>query len=81
MKAKLITILSEVLKNPSLKTSLNDNSNLLDDVGMDSLSLIDLVLRIEEEFHIHIDYNTLVYNDLKSISKFCDFLAKQKKIV
>lgn len=53
---RLLTIINTVLENRSKKTveSINENSSLRNDFGLDSLDLAELTVRIETEYDVDI---------------------------
>ena len=53
---KLLAIINTVLENRGMTTvsSLNENMSLKDDIGLDSLGLAELTVRIEAEFDVDI---------------------------
>lgn len=75
MTERIKNILADVLEDHSLGPSLSDNANLITEIGLDSLQMIDFMLRIEEEFDIEIDFEKLNFDDLQSISRFSQHLS------
>lgn len=53
---------------------INCQTNLVDDVGLDSMELINLILEIEEKFDIEIDFDDFEYDCLECFDKFADFI-------
>ncbi len=53
---KLLEIINTVLENRGKKTvdSIDENSNLRSDIGLDSLDLAELTVRIEAEYDVDI---------------------------
>jgi acyl carrier protein len=54
MKKKLLAILNDILITNSLAeiTELNESLKFKDDLGFDSITMVDLVVKIEDEFGI-----------------------------
>jgi acyl carrier protein len=77
MIKKIKKIIAKVLEEPGLENSLSDNADLINDVGLDSLQMIDFMLKIEEEFDIEMDFESLNFNDMRSIHKFGEYLVVQ----
>lgn len=75
MEKKIINILSEIKEDEKLKDTLTGESSIIDDVGLDSLEMINFLLMIEEEFGKEIDFERLEYSNLESINKFVSFLG------
>ena len=59
---KLLEILNDVLNNNDLKSinELNPNHSLRDDLGLDSLALAELTVKIESEFNVDIFEDEIV---------------------
>jgi acyl carrier protein len=59
-------------------SSIRDSANLFNDCGLDSTSVIDLVLSIEDRFGVNIDEDELVVTLFQDLSKLCSLIeAKQ----
>lgn len=58
----LITIINTILTNRGKQTieSINEKTNLRDDLGLDSLDLAELTVRIEAEYDVDIFENGVV---------------------
>ena len=70
-------ICSEVKKIIENQTNLDlQNNDLLLDKGVDSLSLINIVIEIENYFDIEIDPEDLNYNTLKSITDIANCITR-----
>lgn len=61
---KLLTIINTVLKNRGKKevSFINENTNLRDDLNLDSLDLAELTVRIEAEYDVDIFEDGIVNN-------------------
>ena len=73
METTIISLLSEVKENESLTKTMNSQTRIIDEIGLDSLEMINLILRIEEEFNIEIDFENFdicVMNTIGSLSEF-----------
>lgn len=59
---KLISIINIVLTNRGKQTveSINNNTSLRDDLGLDSLDLAEITVRIEAEYDVDIFENGVV---------------------
>lgn len=68
----------EVKKIIKGQTNLDlQNNDLLLDKGVDSLSLINIVIEIENYFDIEIDPEYLNYNTFQSIASVSNLIEKQ----
>ncbi|MEA2109898.1 MAG: phosphopantetheine-binding protein [Pseudomonadota bacterium] len=69
--AKLYGILSEMLEEVP---KLDENTDLLTDLGLDSLAVMRLVEAVEDEFDLAIPLNVLA--DVRTIKEFSEQLQK-----
>ena len=60
----LYTIIGNQLSTPR---NLNDDMRLIEDLGMDSLALMNLVLDIEDEYDISFDDGNLLFENFKYV--------------
>jgi acyl carrier protein len=74
---KIIGIISEIRNEPELLQHLLGTSDVLNDGGLDSLQLINFILRVEDEFNIEIDFDEFDMVHLNSIDTFCCFIESQ----
>ncbi|WP_054741176.1 acyl carrier protein [Cellulosilyticum ruminicola] len=77
MKEKIKEILVEVSEKPELMEALQGDFNIIEEVGLDSLQMINFILRVEDEFDVEIDFDEFDYDNLQSVSSFCEFLKNQ----
>jgi acyl carrier protein len=78
MVEQIKRIIGQVVENESISENLSDNADIIHDVGLDSLQMIEFMLRIEEEFNIELAFDTLDISHLYSIKTFSDFISSQK---
>ncbi|MDO3681710.1 acyl carrier protein [Paenibacillus ehimensis] len=73
----IVQILCQIKEgSPSLRERLTLETDLNDDVGLDSLQMINFMVKVEEELRIEIDYDEFDYSHLRSIGTFIDFLNR-----
>jgi acyl carrier protein len=72
---KVIQILAEVKNDPALVEKSGENTDIINEIGLDSLQMINFALRVEDEFGIVIDFEAFDFDLLLSLKSFCDFLA------
>jgi acyl carrier protein len=60
-------------------SSIRDTANLFNDCGLDSTSVIDLVLSIEERFGVSIDEDELVVTLFQDLSKLCSLIDAKRQ--
>ncbi|MCU1283440.1 MAG: hypothetical protein JWM53_6986 [bacterium] len=67
-------ILAKVKSDPTLFARLPDTAHLIDQVGLDSIEMLQLMLEIEATLSIEIDFDRLEYSYLRSIHTLATFL-------
>ncbi|MGB3402978.1 MAG: CmcI family methyltransferase [Microcoleaceae cyanobacterium] len=72
------TLLEEVKGVPGLAQTLQDSSNIIEDVQLDSLEMINFMLKIEQDLKIEIDFEQLDFDYFQSIAKFTEFLSRME---
>jgi acyl carrier protein len=80
MEQTIKTILGEIIENPNKALEFKSDTNIISDVGLDSLKLINFILKVEEELNIYIDFDSFTHDDLTSIEKFSNFLQKCEQV-
>ncbi|WP_019911064.1 acyl carrier protein [Paenibacillus sp. HW567] len=75
MQQKIIEIIAEIKEEPRLLQTLNGASDLTMDAALDSLQIINFILRIEDEFDIEVDFDTFDLEHLKSVGRFTEYVA------
>lgn len=70
-------IICEIKRDPNCTTDwITNQMHILDDIGFDSLQLLDFVLRIEEVFGIEFDLESFDYTHFNSVTTFTRFVIK-----
>jgi acyl carrier protein len=75
---QLRQILAETLEDPNIVNSIGYETDLIYDVGLDSLTMINFLLKTEDQFDIEIDYENLDINTLRSFRLFHDYITAHK---
>ena len=80
MNKNILEVINKVAKQQNLKISLNEEnkSHTLKDLGLDSLSVIGLIVGVEDELSIKIADEDLV--KIKTVEQLVSALEKAKKI-
>ncbi len=71
-------ILVEVIGNDVEADSWNESTGILKNIGLDSVQLIEFLLKIEENMEVEFDYENLEYDMLNSIGLLVDKLEEMK---
>lgn len=73
MKETLIAILKSMIDEADYK-KLEGNFNIIQDLGFDSLKVINFILAIEEKLEIEIDFEEFEFEYLESFNKLVGYL-------
>lgn len=75
MYDKLVDILCSIKEDqPELRQSLSLETDLNNEIGLDSLQMIQFMLKVEDQLNVVIDYDNFDYEHLHSIQAFITFL-------
>ena len=77
---KVKTILMEVKSLNTTDVNWSGNTDIINDIGLDSLQIINFLLKLEDQLNIEIDFEEFNYNHLRSLDQFCTFLEKNYKL-
>ncbi|MCG8499565.1 MAG: acyl carrier protein [Firmicutes bacterium] len=77
MEEKIIKLISEVKEDESLVSAIYKDTNIIDDIGLDSLQMINFMLRIEEETGVEIDFDIFDFSNLSSVQIFAEYLEER----
>jgi acyl carrier protein len=72
-------ILEKVKGVPGLSGKISDSADIIEDVGLDSLQMMEFMLEVESQLDLEIDFEKLDFSYLKSIEKFSEVLQQMKK--
>lgn len=77
MEDRLRGILADVFEDGAVAKAVELDTDLIHEVGLDSLKMIRLLLKTEDEFDIEIDYERLDLACLTSLRHFCDYIQSR----
>ena len=72
-------ILEKIKGIPGLAAQLSDSADIIEDIGLDSLQMMEFMLEVESQLNLEIDFEKLDFSYLKSIEKFSGILQQMKK--
>ncbi len=78
---KLKQLIGEVMGNEKFAGRIDENSDLINDIGMDSLTIINFVLLVEDEFGVEIDFDEFDVENLRSINIFSSYIESKQKVL
>ncbi len=70
MREKILSLINEVMEEKLKLEDVSKNQDIINDIGIDSIQIFNLILMIEEELGIEINFEEF---DLAAISRFNDF--------
>ena len=73
-------ILVEIKNDPDLAARINPGTDIINELGLDSLQMINLALRVEDEFQITIDFETFDFDTLLSVQSFWEFIESMRTL-
>ncbi|MEA3215999.1 MAG: acyl carrier protein [Acidimicrobiia bacterium] len=72
--ATIKQILATIKADPDAPSAMLDDADIVNDVGLDSLELLQFMLELEARLSIRIDFERLEYEHLSSIRILADVL-------
>ncbi len=71
-------VIGIVKDNPAMAQTIPDDADIINDVGLDSLQMIDFMLQIEDECDVELDFDHIDIKNLSSVKTFAEYLQTQK---
>jgi len=69
-------IICEVKEDMTLFDKIKANTNLMNDIGLDSLQMVNFLLQIEQQFNLELDYDDIDLQDLQTYESVCTLINK-----
>lgn len=79
VKEKIKQLLGEITGNPELAETLDGSTDIINDIGLDSIQMINFVLIIEDEFLIQLDFENFDFENLNSIDILAEYITGAQK--
>ena len=57
------------------EVSIEPETNIINDLGLDSLQIIEFLLTVEDELGVELDFETMDMDALTSVGSFCRFVS------
>jgi acyl carrier protein len=73
---EIINILAEVKQDPSLASRVTGASHLVDDLNLDSLQMIELILKVQDKFSVVVDFDSFQVEHLSSLDRFTHYVSE-----
>lgn len=64
-------IVADIRADPALGAAVGPDTDLIADLGLDSLEIIDLLMRLEDELEREIDLESITRDTLRSVAALC----------
>ena len=77
MEETIRTLLAETLEDAQAAESWGPDTDIINDIGIDSLQIVRFLLALEDRIGISLDYDQLSFDDFSSISALADFIRTQ----
>lgn len=76
IKDRVKRCVSIVCRNDMDDSSISDDITLTDDLGFDSIMMIELIVELEDEFEIEIDEDDITLDEINDISSLIELVQK-----
>lgn len=76
---RIKSFLCEIKGDCDLEKQITDDTNLIEDIGIDSLQLINFLLKIEDEFDVEFDFEQFNMDILKEFKGFCNYVKEMQQ--
>ncbi len=73
-------LLARTLDDESWAQRIDDEADIINDLGLDSIQLISFFLMVEDEFDLELDFDRLEMDGLYSVRSFCEFLRSHHQV-
>jgi len=71
-------ILERIKGQPGLASRLADDADIINEVGLDSLEMMEFMLEVESRLGLQINFERMSFDLVQSIEKFASFLSSMK---
>ena len=72
----VISLLAKTIDDENSKDTWTAETDIINDIGIDSIQLVRFMLSIEDELGISLDFDDLDFDDFSSIGALADYLMK-----
>ncbi len=76
IKEKVIAILKKYTRREEVWENFNDNSDILNDLKINSARLVDIILDIEDEFDLEVEDEAM--DRIRTINDVVEIIAEKK---
>ncbi|HAU87129.1 MAG TPA: D-alanyl carrier protein [Lachnospiraceae bacterium] len=68
--------LEEILGEEGEKKELEANMDLINDIGLDSLQLVNVILDLEEQYDLNIDFDEFDFDKVQTIQELAEYIKE-----
>lgn len=79
MRDRLIKIIKELVEE-DIDFNITSDIDLIDDVGFDSITIIQLIVSIETEFNIELEDYELMMQNIRKLNYLVELLEKKVQL-
>ena len=80
IKAEVITLVSELFADNGFDVDIIEYLDLIDDVGMDSLTFVSIVVEIETRFDILVPDEMLLMDNFRKVDDIVAHIINEKQL-
>ena len=80
IKAEVITLVSELIADNGFDVDIIEYLDLIDDVGMDSLTFVSIVVEIETRFDILVPDEMLLMDNFRKVDDIVALIINEKQL-
>lgn len=73
---KVAAAIATVEQNPAIAADITYSTDLINEIGLDSLKMTDFILSLEDDFGISIDFDKVEYETFTRVDRLIDFLIE-----
>ncbi len=77
----IMNAISEIMEEDEIACTLSLDSDLINDVGLDSIQLINMILNLEDNLDVVIDFDDFDFDEINTIGSLAEFLKGLKEDV
>jgi acyl carrier protein len=78
IKTEVVQLVSELFSNKGYDTDIIEYVDLIDDLGMDSITFISIVVEIEAKFSIIVPDNMLLMENFRKIEDIVNVIEQER---
>ena len=68
--------LEDILGEEGEKKELEANMDLINDIGLDSLQLVNVILDLEEQYDLNIDFDEFDFDKVQTIQELAEYIKE-----